>query len=113
MSRLEKIEPETWREFVAAPVSVLMLGKSDCAQCAQWTEELEQFLAGDEEFARVRFGKVLLDQRGFTDLKREQRWIADVDALPFNQIFVNGERSKAFAGGGIERLKTRLRSLGG
>ena len=31
--------------------------------------------------------------------------------LPFNQIYVAGERSKSFAGAGIERLVSRLRNL--
>ena len=33
---------------VAAPRSVLMLGKSDCEACASWTEELSKFLESDE-----------------------------------------------------------------
>src|SRR5947209_17205216 len=38
-------------------------------------------------------------------------WIAELDVLPFNQIYVAGERSKSFAGAGIERLVSRLRNL--
>jgi hypothetical protein len=113
MARLEAVDKTSWRDFVAAPRAVLMLGKSDCAACAQLTEELEKFLESDEEWKHVRFGKILLDRPGLVDFKRENPWIAELDVLPFNQIYVAGERSKSFAGGGIERLVSRLRSLSG
>ena len=109
--RLEAVDNKNWREFVAAPKSVLMLGKSDCAACAEWTAELEQFLATDEEWKDVRFGKMLLDKPGLIDFKRANPWIAELDVLPFNQIYLSGERSKSFAGGGVERLVNRLRNL--
>jgi hypothetical protein len=38
-------------------------------------------------------------------------WLAEVDELPFNQLYVDGQRSKAWPGGGVERLVTRLRSV--
>jgi hypothetical protein len=111
MDRLESIDNKNWREFVAAPRAVLMLGKSDCGACAAWTEELEQFLASDQDWTDVRFGKILLDKPGLVDFKRSNSWIAELEVLPFNQIYVKGERSKSFAGGGVERLVNRLRSL--
>jgi hypothetical protein len=111
MSRLEVIDGGNWREFVAAPVAVLMIGKSDCGACAAWTEELETFLATDAEWTNVRFGKMLVDKGGLVDFKRASPWLADVDELPFNQIYVKGERSKAWPGAGVERLVSRLRSV--
>jgi len=113
VSRLEALDKTNWRDFVAAPRAVLMLGKSDCEACAQWTEELGKFLESDEEWKDVRFGKILLDKPGLIDFKRANPWIAELDVLPFNQIYIGGERSKSFAGGGIERLVNRLRSLSG
>jgi len=111
MARLEAVDNKNWREFVASPRSVLMLGKSDCAACASWTEELQTFLESDEEWKDVRFGKILLDKPGLIDFKRANPWIAELDVLPFNQIYMGGERSKSFAGGGVERLVNRLRNL--
>jgi hypothetical protein len=109
MGRLERIDGENWRDFVAAPVAVLMLGKSDCPACAAWTEELEAFLAEDGEWSTVRFGKMLLDEGRLVDFKRANLWLADLDVLPFTQLWVGGKRGKGFAGGGIDRLLTRLR----
>jgi hypothetical protein len=112
MSTLEQIDGRNWEEFLSAPVAVLMLGKSDCPACGAWTDELSAFLAADGEFGHVRFGKMLLDKGGLVGFKRAHPWIAELDVLPFNQVFLAGERSKSFAGGGIERLLGRLRQLG-
>jgi hypothetical protein len=108
---LEKIDGGNWRDFIAAPLAVLMLGKSDCAACAAWTDELEQFLAGDGEWKHVRFGKMLLDQGGLIDFKRANPWLAEVDVLPYNLIYVRGEKVKEFPGGGTDRLVSRLRAV--
>ena len=111
--KLEKIDGQNWEAFLAAPAAVLMLGKSDCEACAAWTAELEAFLEKDERWRHVRFGKLLLDKPGLIAFKRANPWIAELDSLPMNVLYVNGRESKRFAGGGIERLVTRLeRALG-
>jgi hypothetical protein len=109
--RLEQIDGGNWRDFLQAPVAVLLLGKSDCEACKGWTAELEQFLAGDREWRDVRFGKMLLDKGGLFEFKRASPWLAHVDQLPFNQIYVRGAEWKSFAGGGVDRLVSRLRGL--
>jgi hypothetical protein len=108
MGRLEKVDGGNWREFLAAPTAVLVIGKSDCPACTAWSEELDEFLAKDTEWSEIRFGKMLLDQGGLIDFKRANPWLADLDVLPFNQIYVAGERTKGFPGGGIDRLVSRL-----
>lgn len=113
MSRLEAIGPDNWEEFLKAPLAVLMLSKSDCAACSAWTEELQTFLQTDEDFKDVRFGKMLLDQRGLTGFKRASPWLADLDVLPFNVIYKDGDKAKEFAGSGMTRLVNRLNSLRG
>lgn len=115
MSELQTIDGGNWRDFVGDGVAFLMLGKSDCDACATWTEELVAFLDKDERYAgRVRFGKMLLDQRGLTEFKREHgEWLRDVNDLPFNLIWVGGERKKSWPGGGLERLTNRLDGLSG
>lgn len=109
--RLEAIDGSTWQAFVASPLAVLMLGKSDCEACAQWTDELRAHLAGDDRWRDVRFGKLLLDKPGLVSFKRAHPWLAEVDTLPFNVIYVNGEPVKRFAGGGVDRLTARLERL--
>lgn len=108
MKKLEVIDATNWRDFVNAPLSVLMLGKSDCAACNEWTQELSTFLESDEELGEVRFGKMLLDQRGLHEFKKESPWLRDVDALPYNVIFQSGAVKKNFAGKGVDRMKARI-----
>jgi len=108
MSRLEVLDGKSWQEFVAAPAAVLVLGKNGCEACASWASELETFLATDRRWQKVRFGKLLLDTPGLVSFKRANPWVAELDALPFNVIYRNGQRSKDFAGGRVERLVTRL-----
>src|SRR4030095_2502133 len=64
MSRLEKIDGGAWRDFLAAPVAVLLLGKTTCPACQAYAQELESFLAQDSQWGHVRFGKMLLDEGG-------------------------------------------------
>jgi hypothetical protein len=114
-SRLEILDGATWEAFTASPVAVLMLGKSDCPACAGWTEELTAFLespaASAEPLAHVRFGKVMLDERGLLGFKKASPWLAEVTDLPFNVIYRDGQAVKRWAGGGIERLLNRLKRL--
>ncbi len=107
---LEKLDGENWQDFMKAETVYLMLGKSDCGACNEWTAELETFLGGDHRFeGRVRFGKILLDQRGLTEFKRTHGgWLKDVHDLPFNTIWHQGEKKKEWPGSGLERLTNRL-----
>jgi hypothetical protein len=111
MARLETVDAGNWREFVQAPRSVLVLGKSDCPACASWGDELERFLAADNDWRHVRFGKMLLDRGGLVEFKRANPWLADIEELPFTVIWQSGVQAKSFPGGGIDRLVSRLRSL--
>ena len=108
---LELLDRETWREFLGAPAAVLMLGKSDCEACAAWTQEVEDFLADETEWASVRFGKIELDRGGLAEFKKENSWLMEVRDLPYTLVYVNGERKKEFLGSGIERLVNRMRRV--
>jgi hypothetical protein len=107
---LEAVGPENWESFIhSEPAAVLMLGKDDCEACGAWTEELRAFLAGaGDRFPGVRFGKMNLRQPGLLHYKKRSPWLAELDVLPYNVIYVKGEPVKQYAGGGIERLVNRL-----
>jgi hypothetical protein len=111
MRSVELLTRETWKEFLAAPLAVLMLAKSDCERCAAWTEELNAFLGTADAPPDVRFGKLYLDKPGLIEFKKANPWIAEVDDLPFNVIYASGERVKSFAGSGLDRLRSRLRRV--
>jgi hypothetical protein len=111
MDRLEMLDGATWEPFLAAPWSVLMLGKSDCDHCNEFTEELHTFLAADQTYTDIRFGKILLDRGGLATFKRANPWLAEVDVLPYTLIYRGGEKVAEFAGGGIARLESRLQRV--
>ena len=113
MSRLERIDGSSWEQLVTAPLAVLVLGKSDCAACAQWSAELEAHLEDASRWPDVRFGKILLDTPGLASFKRANPWVADLESLPSTQIYVAGERVKSFFGGGVVRLESRLQRVAG
>jgi len=115
MAELELLDGETWESFLASDVAVLMLGKSDCAACNAWTEELQGVLAdAGDRFSGVRFGKILLDQRGLTSFKRAHgELLKSATNLPYNVIFKGGEQQKAWFGGGATRLENRLARITG
>jgi hypothetical protein len=87
---------------------VLVLGKSDCPACNAWTAELEAFLESDAAWRHVRFGKLLLDKSGLISFKRANPWIAELEVLPHNVVYHDGERVVEFSGAGVERLTARL-----
>jgi hypothetical protein len=76
--------------------------------CNEFTDELNGFLAADQTYGDVRFGKILLDRGGLAGFKRANPWLADVDVLPYTVIYRAGAKVAAFAGGGIARLESRL-----
>lgn len=110
--QLEILEPDTWSDFLGSETAVLMLGKSDCAACNAWTDELTEWLATDPPYADVRFGKILLDARGFADFKRTHGdWLKEIRDLPTTAIFRAGDLRKTFIGSGVDRLVNRLRRV--
>jgi len=110
-NRLELLDRDTWEDFLSADAAVLILGKSDCAACAAWTSELQGFLADDQDWTNVRFGKIDLDVGGLAGFKKENAWLAEIKDLPFTLIYVDGERKKDFLGSGVSRLVNRMQRV--
>ena len=79
----------------------------DFDSCDAWFSELETYEIPPE----IRLGKLQLDSPGLGRFKIENNWVANIDILPFNAIYVDGEVTKQWAGGGIERLQTRLNQI--
>ena len=111
MTELEPLDQKSWEEFLNAPIAVLMLSKSDCQACEDWTEELNTWFGSGTVPENVRFGKIILDTPGMGCFKIAQPWVSEVDVLPFNAIFIDGERVKEWAGGKLSRLQNRLERL--
>ena len=111
MATIEQLDEGSWESFLNAPLAVLMLSKKECISCIQLGDELSTWLSSGTAPLNVRFGKIMLDDPGMARFKIAQPWISRVDILPFNAIFVNGERVKEWAGGKLSRLQNQLERL--
>ena len=113
MATFEEVDRDNWEEFLAEPKAVLMLGKTDCGACNEFSAELEAFVGDNDEWDEVRIGKMYLDKPGLLKFKKASPWLADVRDLPFTVIYVDGEVEKSFLGGGIDRLVNRMERVYG
>jgi hypothetical protein len=106
--RLEQIDGSNWEDFLDGELTVLVLARTDCDACDESPEQLQEFLAEDEEWQDADFGKMFIDKPGLASFKKESPWLKDVRNLPYTAIYVDGEIEKEFAGSGISRLTNRL-----
>ncbi len=111
MSQLEEPTPDNWQDFSNADIAVMVLGKTDCPACNEWSAELTQALSNNTFADNIRFGKLIINQKGLLNFKKANPWLAEVEQLPFNVIYQKGEIVKKYAGSGIDRLQTRLSRL--
>ena len=106
MVRIEQLDSGTWKAFLDAPISLLVLGKTGCEPCKIWTGTLEE--QTDELTNEVRVGVLLLDALGLGHFKIDNPWVSLVDVLPFNALYIDGERVTEWAGGSLDRLEEEL-----
>lgn len=107
--RLETIGDDTWEDFFGAPFSVLMLATTTCPICKKWTKELTEWLAADERWRHVRFGRLSLNAGGVSSFKGANRaWLKDLPGVPYSVFLVAGERRASLPGRGVKRLVRRL-----
>ncbi len=108
-SRLETIGDDSWEEFTGADFAVLMLATTTCPICTKWTKELTGWLATDEQWRHVRFGRLNLNGGGVSAFKRANKeWLDDLPGVPYSVFFVQGERTANLPGRGVKRLVRRL-----
>lgn len=113
MPDLEMLNRDNLDDFLAAPLAVVILAKSDCNACKEWSGELTEHFQSELSpvWDGVRVGKLELDQPGLGSFKKANPWLANVDSLPYNLIYSHGEQKKAYLGSGIERLENRLQRI--
>lgn len=105
MVDVELLTKDNWQDFLKEPKAVLMLGKTTCEACKEWAADLKEWSDSPEG---IRFGKINLDEPGWGRFKLQEKWVSEVDVLPFNAIYIDGENKKSWAGGGLDRLNNRL-----
>ncbi|MCS5537553.1 MAG: hypothetical protein NZ770_05560 [Candidatus Poseidoniaceae archaeon] len=109
ISVIELLAPETWEGFLNSGTAVLILGNSGCAACEKWKLELSQW----EATLDLRIAEIQLDQPRFGRFKSAHPWVADIEILPFNAIFVEGVIVEQWSGGSLPHLEERLQRFMG
>lgn len=109
--QIQELTPENWEDFTKNLVAVMILGKTDCQACQDWSAELTDAMDAGDVPDNVAYGKLMINQKGLLGFKKANAWLAEVDTLPFNVIYQNGEVVKKYAGGGLARLTNRLDNL--
>jgi hypothetical protein len=124
---LEHIDDDNFQDFLFHPHAFLFIGKEECDPCNRWTNELTaHLLEGNSPDTNVglsatpslaqldfRWGKVTLGKGKLTNFKRVHGiWLSQVRDLPHNTLWINGDLSKEWTGGGLDRLTSRLQNLG-
>lgn len=104
---LVMVSDTNYDEFMRAEKVVLILTKSDCASCASYSEEIEKILE-QEDYRGIAFGKIVLDQRGSLRIKKENKWIASLEYLPYTVLYRRGQKADEFAASSGRYLQEKI-----
>ena len=108
-SRREVLDGSSWQAFLNSERAVLTLGRTDCGPCVAFDAALTAFLDEGSAWRGVRFGKILLDTRGFHVFKKQNPWLRHAEVLPVHVLYARGEALERFTGD-LEVLVARLRA---
>jgi len=90
------IHDRNFADLMKAEKAVLVVGRTDCANCGPYNEEIEQ-LVRKPHFKSIVFGKLTLDKPGGLELKKSQPWLADLALLPHTVLYRKGKKVDEFA----------------
>ena len=112
LSGIDKLAPhltdENYEAFLKSGVRLLVLTLPDCPNCLDWTGQLGEFLASDEDWNQVRFGKIDLESENTKKFRSASEWLEFVEGVPFNVVYLEGEPKASFFGAGVARMVKRL-----
>ena len=91
---------DNWKDIISLPLSVVIFTKDDCQDCKKWIDKLHD----SEDFEEVNFAIMNLSDKGLGKIKIENPWISQIDILPFNVLFINGELRENWSGANEDRL---------
>jgi hypothetical protein len=74
---------------------VLILSKSDCGYCAAYQRDIDAY---QEEglIDGMSIGKLVLNEPGVAQFKRDNRWMADLSFLPHTLVYHRGQVIDSF-----------------
>ena len=91
---------DNWKDIISFPLSVVIFTKDDCQDCKQWIDKLYD----SDDLEEVNFAVINLSDKGLGKIKIESPWISQIDILPFNVLFINGELRENWSGANENRL---------
>jgi|TARA_B100001758_G_C18400874_1_gene608892 hypothetical protein len=107
MTGFVSLDSTNWETFFNAKLSYVMFSKTNCENCRKLQIEVE----GSSELQNLISGKLNLDIPGMSEMKMRHKWISQIDILPFNAIFSNGELIESWSGSNFAKWKDKISSL--
>jgi alkyl hydroperoxide reductase subunit AhpC len=107
-AEVARVTDETIATVLGAEQGVLILARSDCAHCAAYQAEI-QTLVERGGLAGHTIGKLVVNERGATGYKRANRWLAEVNDLPYTVLYRHGQIVEGFPGSRAAYLEERVR----
>ncbi len=111
MAGLTAVTDQNLEQLISAERAVLVLGKSDCGNCAAYEEDIER-LQDTGRLTGVVAGKIVLDHPGSSHFKQTNQWLRDVDHLPYTLLYRQGAKVDEFAASRGAYLLERLVDAG-
>ena len=93
---MNAITDQNLDQLISAERAVLVLGKSDCGNCAAYEEDIERLQEGGR-LTGVAAGKMVLDKPGSSHFKQTNQWLRNVDHLPYTLLYRHGAKVDEFA----------------
>ncbi len=110
---LIRVNDEDLDAFLAAEWAVLILSKSNCGYCATYQRDIDAY-QGQGRLDGISIGKLVLDEPGVPQFKRNNRWMGDLRFLPHTLLYHRGQVIDSFGTSKgsylLERLEDGLSS---
>jgi hypothetical protein len=95
-----RVTSNNWEEIISSPLSLVIFTKNECKDCKQWLDKLNV----SDRFEKMIYAVMNLSDKGLGKIKIENPWISQIDILPFNVLFVEGELQENWSGANEDRL---------
>jgi len=113
---LPVITDQSLREILAAERAVLVLTKTGCGYCAGYEDDIRNLLSRGQLQGAV-VGKMILDQPGSSQFKRDNPWLRNLEFLPYTLLYRKGIKVDEFAASKgpylLERFEAALLAIPG
>jgi hypothetical protein len=92
---LNAVNDANLARFLDAEWAVLILSKTGCGYCASYQRDIEVYRE-QGLFEGISIGKLVLNEAGASQFKRDNRWLADLTFLPHTLLYHQGRVVDSF-----------------